>query len=297
MTAAKRYSLHCFIALLLLLTFAAAAQNKTTMTKETLHSFADAVNAHDVARITALLTSDHTFIDATGCEGSGKDKAAAGWGDYFKLFPDYHIDITDVFVNGDTVAAFGFAQGSYLGNKAHHWRTAASWRAVVHGQQVKTWQVYADTKVPADIIAKSAGNHTDPAPGVTGLGGFFFKCKDPNNVKAWYKQHLHVDASPYGTKFEWRQGSDPSKYGCKLWIPFGEKTTYFAPSAKDYMINYRVAHIEQLVEQLRKDGITILDAIEDSDFGKFVHILDCEQNKVELWEPKDADYDKVVGGK
>jgi predicted enzyme related to lactoylglutathione lyase len=140
----------------------------------------------------------------------------------------------------------------------------------------------------------TAEANTNSTPRITGIGGVFFKCKDPKAAKAWYKEHLHLDAGPYGAKFEWRQGEDPARYGCTQWSVFGEKTTYFAPSTKEFMINYRVNDLEQLVAQLRKDGVTIVDSIDASDYGKFIHILDCEQNKVELWQPKDADYDKVV---
>ncbi|MFI5196600.1 MAG: nuclear transport factor 2 family protein [Chitinophagales bacterium] len=295
MTAVKKCLAIIFA---VIFSFSAHAQTKTIMIKETVHTFRDAINAHDISRIAALLTNDHVFVDATGNEVKGKEKMTSGWDGYFKLFPDYHIEITEVFILGDTAAAFGFAEGSYKGIKENHWRLPASWKAVVHEQKIKLWQVYADTKLPFDIMAKNnSGDNTNPLPRVTGVGGLFFKCKDPNNLKNWYKQHLHLDTNPYGTKFEWRQGDDPSKYGCTQWSPFGEKTTYFAPSTKDFMINYRVNNLEKLVEKLRNDGVTILDAIEDSDFGKFVHILDCEQNKVELWEPKDAEYNTIVGGR
>jgi predicted enzyme related to lactoylglutathione lyase len=122
---------------------------------------------------------------------------------------------------------------------------------------------------------------------VTGIGGIFFKSKDPNKMKEWYKTHLGVDTTPYGANFEWRQDEDPTKKGSTAWSPFAETTSYFEPSTKDYMINYRVENLDALVEELKKEGVTIVDKVEDSDFGKFVHILDGEGNKVELWEPKD----------
>lgn len=119
---------------------------------------------------------------------------------------------------------------------------------------------------------------------VTGIGGIFFKCKDPNKMNDWYKTHLGFDTSPYGTSFEWREAEDPAKKGTTQWCLFPETTTYFEPSSKDFMINYRVENLEVVVEQLKKEGVTILDNIEVSEFGKFVHILDVEGNKVELWE-------------
>ncbi len=275
----------------------AHAVAKTNGAKETVLAFRDAINAHDVVRITALMASGHVFVDAIGNELAGKEKAAAAWEAYFKLYPNYHVEFTEFFVHGDTVAVFGFALGSYKGSKENYWHRPASWRAVAHGQQVKLWQAYGEAQMTTGIAAQNnAASGTNSLPRVTGIGGLFFKCKDAKALREWYKQHLGLDTNPYGAKFDWRLGDDPSKYGCTQWSPFGEKTTYFAPSTKDFMVNYRVNNLELLVEQLRKGGITIVDTIEATDYGKFVHILDCEQNKVELWEPKDADYDKVVGG-
>lgn len=122
---------------------------------------------------------------------------------------------------------------------------------------------------------------------VTGIGGIFFKCKDPEKVNEWYKKHLGFDTTPYGTSFEWREMDDSEKKGLTQWNPFAENTKYFEPSAKDFMINYRVANLEALVVQLKNEGVTILDKIEDSDYGKFVHIVDMDGNKIQLWEPKD----------
>jgi predicted enzyme related to lactoylglutathione lyase len=122
---------------------------------------------------------------------------------------------------------------------------------------------------------------------VTGIGGFFFKCKDPEKMTAWYQNHLGLNTNGYGATFEWYEGEDSIKKGQTQWSPFAETTKYFEPSTKDFMINYRVADLEALVEELKKEGVTILDTIENYDYGKFVHILDMEGNKIELWEPKD----------
>ena len=120
---------------------------------------------------------------------------------------------------------------------------------------------------------------------VTGIGGIFFKCKDPNGVKEWYNKHLGLDAGQYGMSFEWLEADDSSKKGLTQWNAFSETTKFFDPSSKDFMINYRVEDLEALVEELRKDGVTILDSIETYDYGKFVHIMDLEGNKIQLWQP------------
>ncbi len=131
---------------------------------------------------------------------------------------------------------------------------------------------------------------------VTGIGGIFFKCKNPDQVKEWYKTHLGLNTDPYGTSFEWRK-SDSDEKGFTAWSPFKEDTTYFEPSKREFMINYRVDNLEALVIELKKEGVTVLDTIETFEYGKFVHILDPEGNKIELWEPKDEEFDKIVDGR
>ena len=128
---------------------------------------------------------------------------------------------------------------------------------------------------------------------VTGIGGIFFKCKDPNKMREWYNTHLGLNTNQYGTVFEWRQATDSTKKGFTQWSPFKESTKYFEPSTKDFMINYRVENLEGLVEQLNKEGVTIADTIQSVEYGKFVHIIDMEGNKVELWEPNDIEYEKL----
>lgn len=120
---------------------------------------------------------------------------------------------------------------------------------------------------------------------VTGIGGIFFKSQDPDAMKKWYSDHLGLPVDPYGATFEWRQDDDPSKKGTTIWSPFKESTKYFEPSTRDFMINYRVENLEALVAELKAAGVTIVDDIQSYDYGKFVHILDPEGNKIELWEP------------
>jgi predicted enzyme related to lactoylglutathione lyase len=128
---------------------------------------------------------------------------------------------------------------------------------------------------------------------VTGIGGIFFKCKDPKKMREWYKTHLGLQTNQYGTVFEWRQAADSTKKGYSQWSPFSEKTKYFEPSTKDFMINYRVADMDKLIKQLKKDGVIITDSIETADYGKFVHIMDIEGNKIVLWEPNDVEFEKL----
>ena len=132
---------------------------------------------------------------------------------------------------------------------------------------------------------------------VTGIGGIFFKTKDPVEMRNWYAKNLGLVTNEYGSVFEFREGADPDQKGYLNWSPMGEKTTYFQPSEKDFMINYRVANIEELVEELKANGVTICDEIETYAYGKFVHILDPENNKIELWEPIDQSFTDMYEGK
>jgi predicted enzyme related to lactoylglutathione lyase len=136
-----------------------------------------------------------------------------------------------------------------------------------------------------------------PMKRVTAIGGIFFKSKDPDAMKQWYKTHLGLQTDKYGTNFEWRQGSDSTKKGFTQWSPFNEKTKYFEPSTNNFMINYRVEDLEWLVGELKKEGVKVVDEIQSFEYGKFVHILDLEGNKVELWQPNDVEYDKIVEGR
>jgi predicted enzyme related to lactoylglutathione lyase len=122
---------------------------------------------------------------------------------------------------------------------------------------------------------------------VTGIGGIFFKCKDPVKMKEWYNKHLGMNAGQYGATFEWIQTEDPGKKGSTTWNLNSEKAKLYEPSTKDFMINYRVENLEALLEELKKEGVTIVDQVETYDYGKFVHIMDTEGNKIQLWEPVD----------
>ena len=133
-----------------------------------------------------------------------------------------------------------------------------------------------------------------PAPRkVTGIGGIFFKCKDPKKLREWYHDNLGLNVNQYGSVFEWFQGADSTKKGFTQWSPFKETTTYFQPSEKDFMINYRVLDIEKLVAELKRNGVAVVDTIEHYDYGSFVHIMDPEGNKIELWKPNDVVYEAM----
>ncbi len=136
----------------------------------------------------------------------------------------------------------------------------------------------------------------DTIPRVTGIGGIFFRSADPGQINKWYGHNLGLAIDDFGSPFEFRNANNPEEINYLRWSPFEEETEYFLPSEKDFMINYRVQNIEGLVRKLRNNGVTILDTIAAFEYGKFIHIMDPEGNKIELWEPNDS-FLTEMGGK
>ena len=149
------------------------------------------------------------------------------------------------------------------------------------------------TKTDTYEPTKSIMNDTTPK--VTGIGGIFFRSKNPKEAREWYGKNLGLAINEYGSSFEFRNANRPDEINYLQWSPFDEGTDYFDPSEKEFMINYRVQNIEGLVKKLRENGVTIVDEIEAYDYGKFVHILDHEGNKIELWEPVDSVFTQMGG--
>jgi len=121
---------------------------------------------------------------------------------------------------------------------------------------------------------------------VTGIGGIFFKAEDPEKLKSWYATHLGFEESDYGASIVWLE-KDTSNTPRTEWTPFAKDTTYFSPSEKPFMVNFRVENLVTLLAVLREEGVTITGAMEEHAYGKFAWILDPEGNKIELWEPVD----------
>ena len=133
----------------------------------------------------------------------------------------------------------------------------------------------------------------DATPKVTGIGGIFYRSKSPKEAREWYGKNLGIVIDDYGSAFEFRNANRPEEINYLRWSPFDEGTDYFKPSEKEFMINYRVQNIEGLVKKLRENGVTIVDEIQEFEYGKFVHIMDHEGNKIELWEPIDSFFTKM----
>jgi predicted enzyme related to lactoylglutathione lyase len=135
----------------------------------------------------------------------------------------------------------------------------------------------------------------DTTPKVTGIGGIFFFSENPEKTKEWYSKNLGLEINQWGSSFEFRNANRPDEINYLQWNPFKKGSEYFAPSKKEFMINYRVQNIEELINKLKENGVIILDNIETYDYGKFVHIMDAEGNKIELWEPIDSVFTAMGG--
>jgi predicted enzyme related to lactoylglutathione lyase len=125
----------------------------------------------------------------------------------------------------------------------------------------------------------------DATPKVTGIGGIFFFCDNPKETREWYAKNLGLEVNDWGSTFESRDKDRPEQITQLQWSPFKKGSDYFAPSTKEFMINYRVQNIEGLVQKLKENGVTVVDELQTYDYGKFIHIMDAEGNKIELWEP------------
>jgi len=137
--------------------------------------------------------------------------------------------------------------------------------------------------------------NNDTTARVTGIGGIFFYSKNPKETNEWYGKNLGLAIDEWGSPFEFRNANKPEEINYLRWSPFDEKTDYFKPSEKQFMVNYRVNNMEGLVKKLRGNGVTIVDDIQEFEYGKFVHIMDNEGNKIELWEPVDSVFTAMGG--
>jgi catechol 2,3-dioxygenase-like lactoylglutathione lyase family enzyme len=135
---------------------------------------------------------------------------------------------------------------------------------------------------------------TKDATRVTGVGGFFFKAQNPAKLADWYRAHLGIaldaagpgEHAPQYHSFQWREKDHPETIGATAFSIFPASTRYFGPSSASFMMNFRVANLERLMAQLKQEGVTVDDKIDDESNGRFGWAMDPEGNRVELWEPK-----------
>lgn len=150
------------------------------------------------------------------------------------------------------------------------------------GTKIELWEPMDEQKKEMETLVST----DKTTPKVTGIGGIFFYAEDPTKTKAWYTHHLGLEINEWGSAgFESRNVDKPDEINSLQWATFKKGDTYFSPSKKEFMINYRVQNIEGLVNKLKENGVTLVDSIASYDYGKFIHIMDPEGNKIELWEP------------
>jgi predicted enzyme related to lactoylglutathione lyase len=121
-------------------------------------------------------------------------------------------------------------------------------------------------------------------PRVTGIGGIFFKARDPKALVQWYRQHLGIAAEDSVALFTWLGGKQGKVRGHTVWSIFPEDTKYFGEGAT-FMINYRVKDLDAVLADLRKEGVKVARKVEESEYGRFGWVTDPEGNRIELWEP------------
>lgn len=119
---------------------------------------------------------------------------------------------------------------------------------------------------------------------VTGIGGIFFKARDPEKMAEWYRKHLKLPIQDRHAEFKWRENDSPVGTGRTVWSLFPQDTDYFGAGGSDFMINYRVTNLDRMIEQLRREGVPV-EKMENYDYGCFAWITDPEGNRIELWEP------------
>lgn len=162
---------------------------------------------------------------------------------------------------------------------------------VILSPHIAGWTFESHEKLAQTIVDKIKQLYFGETPEVkeqkrvTGIGGFFFKSEDPKALRDWYRKHLGLDTNDYGCTFRWKdeKGEDCSTQ----WSPFKSDTNYFSPSEKQFMQNFRVEKLEELLAKLREEGVQVIGEMESYDYGNFGWILDLEGNKIELWEPMD----------
>ena len=176
-----------------------------------------------------------------------------------------------ITVKGD-VSGADFS-GDYGAMSVWH-ATGGHWLLVAH----------AETKLPSgDTTAKTKESSTEQ---VTGIGGVFFKVKNPKVMAAWYRKNLGVQSQHGFADFTWREQDHPAEIGHTTWAIFPTNTTYFGDSPAPMMIDYRVANLDRLLAQLRASGVKI-EKVDEAAYGRFAWITDPDGNRVELWEPKE----------
>jgi len=127
---------------------------------EVARRFVERINAHDPDGLAALLTTDHRFIDSLGGESGGVQTLRDAWRQYFRIVPDFQVEVVRAFVDEPEVILVGTARGTYTRNgqlePSNAWSTPAAWRARIHADLVAEWQIYADNEPIRRCMARAS---------------------------------------------------------------------------------------------------------------------------------------------
>lgn len=134
---------------------------------------------------------------------------------------------------------------------------------------------------------------TDTTPGITGIGGIFFVSEKPDSLQAWYQEKMGLKTDDYGAVFEFRNALNKEELNYLRWSVFSKSNSYLKPGKADFMINYRVRNLKAYIKILESKGVLFVDTLQIYEYGKFIHLLDADSNKIELWEPVDSVLTKI----
>ncbi len=123
---------------------------------------------------------------------------------------------------------------------------------------------------------------------IVGIGGVFFKSSDPKALAKWYRETLGLEVADWGGAiFPLRDSKNAPKGAVQVWSPFKHDTDYFAPSSREFMINFEVDDLDAMCARLKAKGVEILKREDNDPNGRFAWIVDPDGTKIELWQPKD----------
>ncbi len=223
------------------------------------------------------------------------------WQNILSEFPDYQIQVLHLFSDEDKVMVYGKSYGSAGSKKTIDNSFLHSFSMYLHieNEKVKSMDVMEDIALLGEITERLFRPKGADAIKVRGFGGVFFKSPDIKALAGWYDTHLgtRFRENPYQT-FKWRERNMPARTGRTEFSLFKADTDYFAPSESSFMLNFRVADLDALLEELRHKGVNQVGKTDTYDYGKFAWIMDPDGNKIELWQPVDEvleNYDKEHG--
>jgi predicted enzyme related to lactoylglutathione lyase len=248
------------------------------------------INQQNTAAIAELMTESFQGTTLFGHEFSPKITWIETWQKIFQMFPDLSFVTGNSVNSGETLLMTGTLSASLLGKKKPEFDFSVPCCIQVEmtNQGLEKIIFYADLSRPIEL-AKTHEPEDRKNPRVTGLGGAFFKSKDPKVLADWYNTHLGLSINEYSyMMFPWRDFENPSLQKSTTFSIFKESTDYLDPSKSSFMFNFRVNNLDDLLADLSSNGVHVVGEIQRFEYGNFGWIMDPEGNKIELWEPVDA---------